>query len=47
MLDDVMFLANRLREKQVFAKNNIETEIHKMSEMDALMATVKLASKLK
>ena len=47
MVDDVMFLAYKLREKQVFAKNNIEIEQYKMSEMDALMATVKLAKKLK
>ena len=42
-----MCLAGRLREKQVFAKNNIEIEQYKMSEMNALMATVKLAKKLK
>ena len=46
MLGDVVFLAKKLEAKKVFAKNNVEIE-NNMSEMNALMATIKLAKKLK
>ena len=47
MLGDVKFFTNKLIEKKVFAKNNIEIDDKNMTEVSALMATVKLAKKLK
>lgn len=46
MLADVEVFANSLREKNVFAKNDIVINDN-MNEYNALMATVMIARKLK